>query len=130
MYVVVGHYGLDDQCITVRVTNVTCVLFTESDIVHLSSDLFGRPLVGRARGRDRPFLGLSELAVLGSSCFTGEVWSAENSYDLAMRSCLMPVLAGLSASVANIVLEYPSRISFSISSLSAMHSLVVCPTSR
>ena len=107
MYVVVGHHGLDDQCITVRVTNVTCVLFTKGDIVCLTSDLFGKPLVRRARGRDRPFLGLSEVAVLGSTLFPGKLWSDEDSSDLARRFCLVLVLAGLGAPVADVVLEVP-----------------------
>ena len=107
MYVVVGHHGLDDQCITVWVTNVTCVLFTEGDIVRLSSDLFGKLLVGRARCRDQPFPGLSEVAILASLNFSGEVWFAEDSSDLVRRSCLVLVLAGLGAPVVDIVLEVP-----------------------
>ena len=107
MYVVIGHHGLDDQCITVRVMNVTCILFTEGDIVHLTSDLFGRPLVGRARGPNRPFPGLSEVAVLGSSRFPSEVRSTEDSSNLARSSCLVLVLAGLDAPVADLVLEVP-----------------------
>ena len=107
MYVVVGHHGLDDQCITVWVTNMTCVLFTEGDIVHLSSDLFGRPLVERARGCDWPFPSLSEVTILASSLLLGEVRSIEDSSDLARRSCLMLVLMGLGAPVADVVLEVP-----------------------
>ena len=95
MYVVVGHHGLDDKCITVWVTNVTCILFTEGDILRLTSDLFSKSLVGRAHSCDRPFPSLSEVAALGSSRFPGKVRSAENSSDLAMRSCLVLVLAGL-----------------------------------
>ena len=88
-------------------TNVTCVLFIESDIVHLTSDLFGRLLVGRARGRDWPFLSLSEVAVLGSSCFPSEVRFAKDSFDLARRFCLGLVLKGLGAPFADVVLEVP-----------------------
>ena len=122
--------NLDDQCITVRVTNVTCVFFTEEDIVRLTSDLFGRPLVRRACGRDRAFPGLSEVAVLGSSHFLSEVRSTKDSSDLARRSCLVLVLTGLGALVADVVLEVPLSGEFLISSLSAMHSSVVWPASR
>ena len=107
MYVIVGHHGLDDQCITVRVTNVTCILFTEGDSVRLSSNLFGRLLVGRARGRDLLFPSLSEVAILGSSRFPDEVRSVKDSSNLAMRSCLTLVLAELGAPVTDVVLEVP-----------------------
>ena len=87
--------------------NVTCVLSTEGDIVRLTSNLFGRLLVERASDHDRPFPGLSEVAVLGSSRFPSEVRSAEDSSDLVRRPCLVLVLTGLGSPVADVVLEVP-----------------------
>ena len=107
MYIIVGHHGHDDQRIKVWVTNMMCVIFAEGDSVRLSFDLLGRSLIMRARNRDQPFPGLSEVAILGSSRFPGEVWSTEDSFDLARRSCLLLVLAGLGAPVADVVMEVP-----------------------
>ena len=69
--------------------------------------MISRPLVEKARDRDRPFPRLSEVALLGSSRLPGEVWSAKHSYNLMMRSCLVLVLAGFGAPVADVVLEVP-----------------------
>ena len=129
MYVVVGYHGLDNQCIVVQMANMTRVSFTEGDIFHLTSSLLGRPLVGRAHGRNRPFHGLSEVAVLGSSRLPGEIQSAEDGSDFARRSSFSLILIGLGAPVADVVLEVSSWMSFSILSLRAMHSSVVWPTS-
>ena len=86
---------------------MTCVLVTEGDIVRLTSDLFGRPLVGRACNRDQLFPGLSKVAILGSSRFPGKVRFAEDSSDLARRSCFLLVLEGLGAPVADVIMEVP-----------------------
>ena len=88
---------------------MTCISFTEDDIICLTSVLFGRPLVERACSRDRPFLGLSEVAVLGSSRLSDEVWSTEDYSDLTRRSYLMLVIVCLGAPVVDIVL----KVSFS-----------------
>ena len=85
--------------------NVTRVFFTEGDIFCLTSSLLGRPLVEIAHSRNRPFPGLSEVAVLGSSCLPGEARPAEDGSDFTMRSCLVLVFAGLGAPVADVVLE-------------------------
>ena len=87
------------------VTDMAGFLFTESDRVRLTSELFGRPPVGRARGRNRPFPGFSEVAVLGSLCFSDKMWSAEDSSNHTRRLCLLSVLTGLGAPVADVVLE-------------------------
>ena len=105
LHVVVGHYGLDDQCITMWVTDMAGVHFTKGDAVRLTSELFGRALVGRARGQNRPFPGFSEVAVLGSPCFSSKVWFTEDSSDHTRRFCLLLVLVGLGAPVADVVLE-------------------------
>ena len=107
VHVVVGHHGLDDQCITMWVMDMACVLFTEGDKVRLTSELFGRPSVRRACGRNWPFIGLSEVVVLGSPHFPGEVWSIEDSSDHTGRFCLLPILAGLDVPVADVVLKIP-----------------------
>ena len=105
MYVVIGYHGLDNQRIAVRIENVTHVSLTESDIFHLTSCQLGKLLVGRAHGRNQPFPGFSEVAVLSSSHLPGEVWSAEDGSNFARRSCFALVLVGLSAPVADVVLE-------------------------
>ena len=105
MYVVVGYHGLDNQCIVVQMASVARVSLTEGDIFHFTPSLLGRPLVGKAHGHNRPFLGLYEVAVLGSSRLPGEVQSAEDGSDFAMRSCLALVLMGLGAPVVDVVLE-------------------------
>ena len=108
MYVVIGYHGLDNQCIAIQMADVTCVSLTESDIFRLTSSLLGRPLVGRAHGRNRPFPGLSEVAVMGFLRLPGEVWSAEDGSDCARhagRSCLELVLVGLGTTVADVILE-------------------------
>ena len=105
MYVVVGYHGLENQCIVVRMANVTRFSFTEGDIFRLTSSLLGRLLVGRAHGRNLPFPSLSEVAILGSSHLPSEVWFAEDTFDFARRSCLVLVLAGLGAPIADIVLK-------------------------
>ena len=43
--------------------------------------------------------------VLGSSCLSSEVWSSEDSSDLAKRSCLTLVIVWLGDPVADVVLE-------------------------
>ena len=83
------------------------VHFTKGDKVCLTSELFGRPLVWRATDRNRLFPGLSEVAVLGPSYFPSEMWSTEDSSDHVRRFCLLSVLMGLSAPVADIALEVP-----------------------
>ena len=105
MYIVVGYHVLDDQCIAMRVANMTRISLTEGNIFYLTVELFGRPLVERARGRDRPFPCVSEVAVLGSSCLSCEVWSVEDFSDLARRSYLTLVVVRVGASVADVVLE-------------------------
>ena len=107
MHIVVGHHGLDDQRITVWVTHMVRVHFIEGDKDHLTSELFGRLLVGRARGQNQPFPCLSEVAVLGPSCFPDEMWSAEDSSDHAGRFCLLLFLTGLGTPVGDIALEVP-----------------------
>ena len=97
--------------------------------VRLTSKLFGRPPVGRACCRNRPFSDFSEVAVLGSSHFSGEMWSAEDSSDHMGRFCLLSVLAGLGTLVVDVILEVPLSDEFLILSLSAMHSSVVWPIS-
>ena len=69
VHIVVGHHGLDDQRITMWVTDMACVLFIEGDRVYLTSELFGRLSVGKAHGQNRPFPGLFEVAVLGPLYF-------------------------------------------------------------
>ena len=82
-----------------------CVFFAEGDVLHFTPDLFGRLLIKRARGRDRPFLCLYEVAILSSPCFSGEVWPIEDSSDLARRPSLILVVLWPGASVMDIVLE-------------------------
>ena len=89
------------------VMDMAGVTFTEGDQVHPTSKLFGRPLVGRARGRNWPLPGLSEVAVLGSPRFPGEMWLAEDSPYYTGRFCLTSVLMGLGALVADVVSEVP-----------------------
>ena len=105
MYVVISYHDLDNQCIPVWMADVTSVSITKSDIFHLASSLLGRPLVGRAHGRNRPFPGLSKVAVLGSSHLPGELRSAEDGSDFTRRSCLALVLMRLGAPVMDIILE-------------------------
>ena len=105
MYIVIGYHGLENQCIAVRMANVTRVSLVESDIFHLTPSLLGRPLVGRAHGRNRPFPGLSEVAVLGSLCLLGEVRSTEDGYNFTGRSSLTLVLVGLRAPITDVILE-------------------------
>ena len=105
MHIVVVYHGLDNQCIAVRMVNLTCVSFTKDDIFHLTFSLLGRPLVGRAHGCDRPYPDLFEVAVLGSSRLSGEVRSIEDGSNLARRSCLALVLVGFGALVVDIILE-------------------------
>ena len=105
MYVVVGYHGLDNQCIAVWMTNVARVFFTEGDIFCLTSSLLCRPLVERAHGHNRPFPGLSKVAVVGSSRLPCKVWSVKDGSDFVRRSCLALVLVGLCAPFADIVLE-------------------------
>ena len=88
---------------------MVCVYLTESDFIHFPSKLLGRPSVQRVCGRDQSFLRLSEIVVLGSSCFPNEVWPAEDSSNLARKSCLPLVVAQLGASVVDII----SEVSFS-----------------
>ena len=71
---------------------MACILFAEGDVLYFTSELLGRPLIWRARGRDQPFLCLFEVAVLSSSRFPGKVWLAEDSPDLARRSGLILVI--------------------------------------
>ena len=89
------------------VMDMAGVTFTEGDQVRPTSKLFGRPLVGKAHGQNRPFPGLSEVAVLGSPHFPGEMWPAEESPYHTGRFCLTSVLVGLGAPVANVVSEVP-----------------------
>ena len=84
---------------------MTRVFFTEGDIFCLTSSLLGRPLVEKAHGHNWPFPGLSEVTILGSSHLLGEVWSAEDGSDFSRRFCFVLVLAGLSAPIADVVLE-------------------------
>ena len=84
---------------------MTCVFFTEGNVLHFTHNLFGRPLIRRARGRDRPFLCLSKVAVLSSSCFSSEVWPTEDGSDLARRSGLILVILWPDNSVTDIVPE-------------------------
>ena len=84
---------------------MTCAFFAEGDVLYLTLALFGRPFIKRACGRDRPFLCLSEVAVLSSLHFSSEVWPAEDSYDLARRLGLILVVLWPSASVTDIVPE-------------------------
>ena len=85
------------------------VSLAESDVIRLPSELFGRPLVRKVRGRNRSFLCFSEITILGSWRFPREVWPVEDSSDLARKSCLTLVVAQLGASVADII----SEVSFS-----------------
>ena len=85
--------------------NMTRVSFTEGDIFRPTSSLLGRPLVRRVQVSNRPFPGLSEVAVLGSSCFPGEVRSTKDGSDFTKRSYLTLVLAGLGAPIADVVIE-------------------------
>ena len=64
-------------------------------------------MVERDRGPNQPFPGHSEVAVLGSLRFPGEMWSTKDSSDLKGRSYLVLVLVGLGALVADVVLEVP-----------------------
>ena len=105
MYVVVGYHGLDDQCITVGVANMECVPFVEGDIIHFSSELLGRPLVPRVYGRDRSFPYFSEIAVLGSSRLSSEVWPAKDNPDFIGRSCFTLIIAQLGVSIVDVILE-------------------------
>ena len=105
MYIVIGDRNLYDQRIAVWVTNVTCVFSAEDDVLHFTPDLFGKPFIRRARDHDRPFLSLSEVAVLSSSCFFGEVWPAEDSSDLARRPSLILVVLWPATPVTDIVPE-------------------------
>ena len=107
VHIVVGHHGLDDQRIAMLVTNMACVLFTKGDRVCLTSELFGRLPAGRIGDWNRPFLGLFEVAVLGSPRFPSKMRSAEDSFDHTERFCLLSVLAGLGTPVADVVLEVP-----------------------
>ena len=107
VHVVVSYHGPDDQRITVWVTDMACVHFTKGDKVRLTSELFGRLLVGRAPGWNRPFPGLSKVVVLGPSRFPCEMWSAEDRSDHAGRFCLLSVLAGLGAPITDIALKVP-----------------------
>ena len=84
---------------------MTCVFFTEGDVLHFTPDLFGRLLIRRAHGRDRPFLCLSEVAVMSSSHFSGEVWPTEDSSDLARRLGLILVVLWPDTLVTDIVIE-------------------------
>ena len=81
------------------------IIFTEGDQVCPTSKLFGRPLVGIARGQNRPFLGLSEVAVLGSPCFPDEMWPAEDGLYYTRRFCLTSVLVGLGTLVVDVASE-------------------------
>ena len=105
MYVVIGYYGLDNQCIVVRMADVTRFSLTESDIFCLTSSLLGRPLVERAHGSNRPFPGFSEVAILGSPGLLCEVRSAEDGSDFAGRFCLALVLVGLDPPVADVIMK-------------------------
>ena len=107
MYVIISYHGLDDQCVAVRVANMVCVLLTKGDIVHLPSELLGRPLVQRVCIYERSFLCFSEIVVLGPSRLPGEVRSTENSPNLAIRSCLALVVAQLGDSVTDVISEVP-----------------------
>ena len=109
MYIVIGYQGLDDQCVAVWVADTVGIFLTESDVIRFPYELLGRPLVRRVRGRNRSFLCFLEIAVLGSSCFPGEMWYSEDSSDLQMRSCLTLIVTQLGASIADIV----SEVSFS-----------------
>ena len=82
-----------------------CIFFVEGDVLHFTPDLFGKPLIRRARGRDRPVLCLFEVAVLSSSYLSGEVWPAEDSSDLARRPVFILVVLWRGASVTDIVPE-------------------------
>ena len=108
MYIVIGYHGLDDQCVTVVVANMVCILITEGDIVHLTSELLGRPFVRRVCTHERSFHYLSEIAILGPSRLPSEVQSAEDSPDLTRWSYLALVVARLSASVTDVI----SKITF------------------
>ena len=107
-----SYHGLDNQCIAVRMAHVSGVSLTEGDIFRLTSSLLGRPLVGRPHGHNRPFPGLSEVAVLGSLRLPSEVQSAEDGSNFARTSCLVLVLMGLSAPIADVVLEvsFPDKL--------------------
>ena len=106
MHVVIGYHGLDDQLVAVRVADMVRIIsLVESDVVRFPSELLGRPLVRRVRGRDRSFLCVSEITVLGSSYFPDEVWPTKDSSDLARRFCFTLVLAQLGASIADIISE-------------------------
>ena len=85
--------------------DVTRISLTESDIFCLTFSFLGRPLVGRAHGCNRPFPGLSKVEVLGSPRLPGEVRSAEDGSDFTGRSCLVLVLVGLGAPVADVILD-------------------------
>ena len=62
-------------------TELLVVSFTEGDISCLTSSLLGRPLVGKAHGRNQPFPSLSEVAILGPLRLHDEVWYVEDSSD-------------------------------------------------
>ena len=109
MYVVVGYHGLDDQCVVVGVANMECVLFAEGDIIHFPSKLLGRPLCPKGCGRDRSFPCFSEIAVLGSSRLSGEVWPTKDSPNLVRGSYFTLVTMRLGAFVVDVI----SEISFS-----------------
>ena len=93
MYVVVGYHGLDDQCIAVRVANMVCISITESDVICFPSELLGRSLVQRVNIGDQFVSSFQDIAILGSSRLSSEVWSAKDGPDFTRRSCLALVSA-------------------------------------
>ena len=78
-------------------------------ISYFPSKLLGKPLVRGVRIHEQSFPCFLEIVVLGPSILLSEMRSAEDSLDLARRSCLALVIVQLGASVADVI----SEVSFS-----------------
>ena len=87
--------------------NVVCVLISKGNIIHLPSELLGRPLVRRVRIHEWSFPCFSEIAVLGPSHLPSKMRSTEDSPDFTMWSHLALVIKRLGASIADVVSEIP-----------------------
>ena len=114
MYIVIGHHGRDDQCITVSVANVMHISITGSNVVHIPFELVCRPLVQTVNVGEQSVLGLSKVAISSSPRFSDEMRSSKDGPDFER----------LGSPVTNVVLKVPIMDEFF--ALILKHDALLC----